>query len=91
MSESVQKIKATIAELENELRSLPSVDRETREMLAQAVREIQTLLRPDDAGDIQREPLVDRLGSAAQQFETSHPTLTGIIGRLIDGLAQMGI
>jgi len=91
MPETVQKIKAAIAELENELHSLPSVDEETREALSQAVREIQAALRPEDSGTFERQSLMDRLAATAEDFESSHPTLTGIIGRLIDGLGQMGI
>ncbi len=91
MSETVQKIKTTITELENELRSLPSLDEATRQALEEAVREIQTALGPEESGDLQQQSLMERLGSTAQQFEDSHPTLTGIVTRLIDGLGQMGI
>jgi len=35
--------------------------------------------------------LMDHLRAATQQFEESHPTLTGILSRLVDGLGQMGI
>ena len=91
MSENVQKIKTTITELENELRNLPSLDEETRQVLEDAVREIQTALGPEESGDLQQQSLMERLGSTTQEFEGSHPTLTGIISRLIDGLGQMGI
>ena len=91
MSENVQKIKTAITELENELRSLPSLDGETRQVLEEAVREIQTALGPEESGDLQQQSLMERLGSTTQEFEGSHPTLTGIISRLIDGLGQMGI
>jgi hypothetical protein len=43
-------------------------------------------LQPDAS-----ETVIDRLKHAAHQFENSHPTLTGILSRLIDGLGQMGI
>jgi predicted ribosome quality control (RQC) complex YloA/Tae2 family protein len=43
-------------------------------------------LQPDAS-----ESVIDRLNRAAHQFENSHPTLTGILSRLIDGLGQMGI
>jgi hypothetical protein len=44
--------------------------------------------------DLQPDPsdtVIDQLKHAAHQFEDSHPTLTGILSRLIDGLGQMGI
>ena len=37
------------------------------------------------------DSLTGRLRQAALQFEESHPNLTGILSRLIDGLGQMGI
>lgn len=91
MSETEQKIKAAITELENELGSLSSLDDETRQALEDAVREIQTALGPEESDDLQPQSLMDRLGATAQEFEESHPTLTGIVSRLIDGLGQMGI
>ena len=91
MSEQANRIKATLAELEEELRALPSFDDETRKVLEETVQEIQSALAPDEPGELQPESLADRLGATAQQFEESHPTLTGIISRLIDGLGQMGI
>jgi hypothetical protein len=91
MTEAVQKIKTTIAELEDELRSLPSLDEETRQVLEDAVREIQAALGPEESDVLQQHSLMERLSSTAQEFEDSHPTLTGIVTRLIDGLGQMGI
>ena len=91
MSEHANKIKAVLAELEEELRTLPSVDGDTRKVLEDTVQEIQSALAPDEPGELQPQSLTDRLGATAQEFEESHPTLTGIISRLIDGLGQMGI
>jgi chromosome segregation ATPase len=91
MSEHVEKLKATLAELEQELHSLESVDHETREVLAQAARDIEAVLSDGERGEAEDPSLIDRLGHAAQEFEGSHPTLTGILSRLIDGLGQMGI
>lgn len=39
----------------------------------------------------QRESLIEQLGQSARHFEESHPTLSGIIGSLIDALGRMGI
>jgi chromosome segregation ATPase len=91
MSEHVEKLKVTVAELEEELRSLETLDDETCEVLEEALREIQTALNPDEPAELEAESLMDRLNDATLEFEGSHPTLTGIISRLIDGLGQMGI
>lgn len=91
MSEHMEKLKTTVAELEEELRSLETLDDETCEVLEEALREIQAALNPDETAELEAESLMDRLNDATHDFEGSHPTLTGIISRLIDGLGQMGI
>jgi chromosome segregation ATPase len=91
MSEQVDKLRATVLELEQELRTLQAVDDDTRQVLQQALREIRTVLHEEEQAAIQRQSLRDQLESAAHGFEGSHPTVTGILSRLIDGLGQMGI
>jgi len=91
MSEQAEKLKATVTELEEELQSLETLDDEAREVLEVALREIQAALSEEESAELEAESLMDRLNDATHDFEGSHPTLTGIIGRLIDGLGQMGI
>jgi len=91
MAEQIDKLKATVAELEAELQSLGTLDAETRSVLEQVVLDILLALHKAVPGQRPPQSLVDRLHAAAQEFEDSHPTVTGILSRLIDGLAQMGI
>jgi hypothetical protein len=94
MTESLEKLKSTVAELEAELLALhdaDSLDRETRLVLEQAAAEILTAIERIEPGQGAPQSLLDHLRDATVQFEESHPTLTGILSRLIDGLAQMGI
>jgi hypothetical protein len=91
MTEQIEKLKSTVAELEDELRSIDSVDAETRAVLEQAVLDILAALNKAAPGERAPQSLVDRLQSAAQEFEESHPTVSGIVSRLVDGLGQMGI
>ena len=106
MTDSIEKLKEIVRELEDELHELSAVDEQAAELLQEAVREIQTVLQSrqlDARSAVERESLdedlqpdasetvIDRLNRAAHQFENSHPTLTGILSRLIDGLGQMGI
>lgn len=91
MSEHADKLRAMVAELEQELRTLAPVDDETRRLLQEAMQEIRTALHEEDQTEFPPQTLLDRLQHAAQAFEGSHPTLTGILSRLIDGLGQMGI
>lgn len=92
MSEQIEKLRATVQELEAELASLDSVDEETREVLAQAMAEISdTLRRQESPTAEEHQGLAARLQDAAEEFESSHPTLAGILGRLVNSLGQMGI
>ncbi|MCL4201321.1 MAG: DUF4404 family protein [Pirellulaceae bacterium] len=106
MPDSIEKLKAIVRELETELHGLPTLDEQAAEVLQEAIREIQsallsrqqaaarhgeTDLAAEDAETESSGSLTDRLNQAAREFEGSHPTLTGILSRLIDGLGQMGI
>jgi len=91
MSESVAKLKTTLAELEAELASLDELDTETRALLQQAARDIQQALVEQEPSEIETHSFVDRLRESAEDFESSHPTLFGIVSRTIDALGQMGI
>ncbi len=91
MTEPIDKLRATVAELEHELQSVETLDAEARAALEQAVADILVALGKAAPGQRAPQSLVDRLHAAAQEFEGSHPTVTGILSRLIDGLGQMGI
>ena len=90
MTEQIDKLKSTVAELEDELRVIDRVDGETRAVLEQAVLDILAALQAAP-GERAPQSLLDHLQSAAHEFEESHPTVTGILSRLIDGLGRMGI
>lgn len=92
MAEHSDKLRGTLQELEAELASVDSLDEETRSALETLMVEIgQALGKPTLPESRRREDLTSRLQDAAEQFETSHPTLFGIISRTIDALGQMGI
>ena len=91
MPERIERLKATVRELEAELHAAGGLDEAARDVLRAALREIRAALDEDDPTELQPQSLTDRLADATRAFEGSHPTLTGIVARLIDGLAQMGI
>ena len=90
MADRLERIRATLAELEAELRQLDSLDESTREALADATADIADTLRHGKRSaqtQIAESSLRDRLAD----FEASHPQLVGVLTRLFDGLAQLGI
>ena len=88
---NIDKLHATISELERELRGIKSLDNESRQMLEQAAHDIRDALQDKEQPAADRLSLVERLQEVVERFESTHPSLTAVLGRLIDGLAQMGI
>lgn len=101
MSELKNRIRQTLNELHAELDNVEEVDPEIRSLLLQASQEIDDKIKPTEdedavevaAGEEDTEPdsLNDRLAEAARHFEETHPTLSGIISTLANGLSQLGI
>lgn len=94
MPERLEKLLATLRELETELSAVDSLDPGTREVLESAVEDIQQALQrpggqPSEAdGD---QGLQQRLEKSLQDFEASHPGLASLLSRIIDLLGQVGI
>jgi hypothetical protein len=92
MSELKERLQATVRDLEQELAQSGPLDRESRDLLEQAAREIRSKLDATQTeGENPAESLVERVNTAARRFESTHPTLSGILERIADGLAQLGI
>jgi len=87
----LNKLKDTLRDLETELNSLTTVDSEIRELLEEAAAEIQTAIHREDPSQLEPHSLSEKLTTAAEDFESSHPTLFGIVSRIVDVLGQMGI
>jgi DNA-directed RNA polymerase specialized sigma subunit len=75
-----------LSELKAELARTQSVDPTSRELLEQVQQEIENVLDAPEEGSLRA-----RLEAAIQHFETSHPDLTAIMGRVMDQLAHLGI
>jgi hypothetical protein len=90
MADRSDKLRATLSELEEELRSIDSLDDATREQLADAASEIAAALRRGKRSDETRQA-EHSLQNRLVEFEASYPQLAGVVTRLLDGLAQLGI
>jgi hypothetical protein len=91
MSEELERLRATVRELEAELKSLHQVDPQTKSLLEEVRAEIEAKLHGPAVGAPSRELLSSRLSEAAERMETTHPNLFGMVARLADALAQLGI
>jgi signal transduction histidine kinase len=86
-----EKLRTTVSELELQLRALDTVDAASRQSLLNAVQEIRVALEDDRPAEVPAKSLIASLTKSVEHFEVSHPTLTSVLGRLIDILGQMGI
>lgn len=98
MEDSLQDLRAKLAELKGKLASASQIEPGDREMLQQIMADVELVLArqaaqkpsPPEAPPT-AESLIDRLGDAARNYEETHPTLFGAIGSVIDALSRMGI
>jgi chromosome segregation ATPase len=117
MPERIERLRVTLAELEQELAELDSLDQGSRERLEEVAGEIAEVLRrcevieaeraalieeanspanapPDEVDRLRLEPphsLRERLLDQIEFYRVQHPTVAGILQRLIHGLAGLGI
>jgi len=84
-----EALRAQLARLHEDLKSAPRLDAQSRQLLAEVLKDIQRLMEADP-----RRPsgsLADRLESIAVRFEADHPTLASSSRRLIDLLGKAGL
>ncbi|MHB0956453.1 MAG: DUF4404 family protein [Pirellulaceae bacterium] len=92
MSERVERLRSLIKELEAELAALDTVDAESQQALTDALRELRTALSNRVGAEaFSSDSLVERLREAEGNFQVSHPTISGLVVRMIDALGQLGI
>lgn len=91
MPERIDKLRTLVKELEAELDALETVDERSREVLEEALDELRAALGETDTSSLQSEPMLERLQDAEQKFQVSHPTISGLVMRMINALGQLGI
>lgn len=97
MSDSHKKLKAAVDRLHDELGSMESADAEIRDVLQGAVEDIDLVLKRRESDQVTADiaehhaSIIERLSTTARHYEGRHPTLSGILGSLIDTLSNMGI
>ncbi|MFW6168991.1 MAG: DUF4404 family protein [Planctomycetota bacterium] len=91
MPERIEKLREIVKQLETELDSLDPLDAESRQVLEEALKELRSALGQTDTASLQSESLFQRLRDAEEHFQVSHPTISGLVLRMINGLGQLGI
>lgn len=90
MTHAADKLHLALHELERALASQEALDPQLRARLERALTDLRAAAEhlPSSAD---HESLTSQLTSVAQDFEASHPNLSGMVGSVIDALARMGI
>lgn len=81
-------LREDLEKLRRELQEGPELDAETREILAGLAQEIEEAIERSGGRE---DTLGERLRTATERFEESHPSLTAVVGRLADMLSGVGI
>lgn len=91
MTSDESELRATLEQLKQQLKGARSLDPDVAARLRETIAEIEERLSGAEPTDAEDDSLGQRLTSAAQTFEASHPTLAGTISSVIEALARMGI
>jgi tRNA C32,U32 (ribose-2'-O)-methylase TrmJ len=91
MPDRLEKLKEIVKELEAEIESLEAIDPQAQQILEDTVGELRAALGRADTSALESQTLADRLEHAEAEFQVSHPTLSGIVLRIINALGQLGI
>lgn len=94
------ELRETLRQLHAELAQADQIDTQSLELLNQLTADVDRIVlgkQPDSVGD---QPMStegselsysDQLRSMVSTFETRHPVVSGLLERLSDGLANLGI
>ncbi len=86
------QLRATLVELHEALEHLGPLDDEANQLLAVIAHDIRRLaIQPESLSIEQISPMTRQLNDLALQFESKHPQLTVLFGRLAESLANLGI
>ena len=90
-----EELRQTLESLHQELSQSNEVDPELRRLLSEVAGDIEQALHKEEPATPESEAehadLIDRVNNLASRFEAQHPTLAQMIGRIADGLSQLGI
>jgi hypothetical protein len=86
-----EELLANLKQLHEQLTEGGVLDPETRAMLDTVTSDIRNALDQEVLAPAGEEPLSERIRLKLIEFEARHPNLSGILERITDGLASMGI
>ncbi|MFH1625617.1 MAG: DUF4404 family protein [Pseudomonadota bacterium] len=86
------QLREILEQLHTELEQTKSVDKTSRELLRDVIKDIYDVLeRSSKKPSGGHQSLINQLTEAASRFEETHRTLAATVGQVIDALGRMGI
>ena len=86
-----QNLRELLERLHNELEQADPMDEKGNELLRHLDADIRTRLERYDAKTETDEPVLERLQSTIDHFETTHPSLTLTLSEMMTILSNAGI
>jgi len=82
------KVNEDLIKLREQIAELDTTDRETKTKLESLVADIENQLEnaEDDSDDLRGQ-----LEQTISRFEATHPTITGVLNRIMVALGNMGV
>ena len=85
------QLRESIAHLQEELLAGVPLSPEDRRQLESVLGEVSGILESDEAQESDSTGTFDELPTLVRRFETTHPKLAAVLGRIADSLSQLGI
>jgi hypothetical protein len=84
-------LEESIAHLRKELASGDPLSSDDRRLLDRTLAEVAVHLDDENPATVIAEPIYDELRELAARVEKTRPSLSILLGRIIDALSQLGI
>lgn len=88
---TIHELEESIHHIRKELADGEPLSPEDRQQLDQTLAQIERILDENDEQDSLAEPLYEELQNLSGRIEKSQPSLSVLIGRIVDALGQIGI
>lgn len=88
---TVRELEDSIHHIRKELADGEPLSAADRQQLDQTLAELEIILDENEEQDSLAEPLYEELLDLSERIEKSRPTLSVLIGRIVDALGQIGI
>lgn len=84
-------LEESVAHLRNELADGEPLSEEDRELLGRTLADVAVLLDEEQEDPSFSDAIYEELRELAERIESSRPTLSVVLGRIVDSLSRLGI